>query len=128
MVGGQTIRKDIMLSIHEMRERDVIALTKVAAGEEPSAEAIATARRLMNSYYRLCGLCETNLYLANNAHTCDTAWTAESEERESRWYHRLAKQFEEFSGYTLHYCGYYPSICHEHNGAVADVIYPHFYE
>lgn len=115
------------MSISEMRTHDVHALAKLADGGE-TEENINKARRLMNSYYRLCGLCETNLYLTNNERTCDRESTRESEERENKWYKRLAKQFEEFCGYTLKYCGYYPNICHtDERGCVFDVLEPHFY-
>ena len=97
------------MTIAQMREKE---LRRLAAykNSDPSDEDIAEARRLMNSYYRLCGLCETNLYLTNDERTHDKPYTKRSEERESKWHKRLDKQFNELYGLRLVYCGYYPSI------------------
>lgn len=97
------------MTIAQLREREVERLAKFHA-ENPTEEDIATARRLMNSFYRLCGLAETNLYLSNDERTCNRISTHKSEMRESIWHERLSKQFEEFAGLTLVYCGYAPSI------------------
>ena len=118
------------LTTAQLREKDVFRLAKM--GEEngtPTEQAIEKARYLMNSYYRLCGLCETNLYLSNDSRTCNTTRTARSEEREMKWYRRLKAEFEQFCGLTLNYGGYFPSICrvNEHGGCY-DVMYPHFYK
>lgn len=68
------------------------------------------ADRIMNSYYRLCGLCDTNLILSNRESTCNTRYCKESEEKESRWYKRLKAEFEKEYGLTLVYYGWFPSI------------------
>lgn len=110
------------MTIAQLREREVLRLAAyhVNGGNDPKTydfdadnynnEDVATAKRLMNSFYRLCALAERNLYLANNERTCNSPYTKESEERESRWYTRLNKEFKEFAGLELFYCGYMPSI------------------
>ena len=115
-----------MMSISEMRLQDVYSL---ASMEKTDADAVETARRLMNSYYRLCALCERNLYLENDERTANRESTHESVKRERRWWYRLNAEFTKHYGLTLVYCGYYPSICKKNeHGGVSDVIYAHFYK
>lgn len=71
---------------------------------------INKASYVANSYYRLCALCETNLYLANDERTCNCRSTALSEEREERWVNRLNGVLKEY-GLKLVYFGYFPTIC-----------------
>ena len=97
------------LTIAQLREREVERLARFK-NPEPTEEDIKEARRNMNSFYRLCGLCETNLYHANDERTCNTTWHRRSEERESAWHARLNKTFEDTYGLRLVYCGYMPSI------------------
>ena len=52
----------------------------------------------------------TNLYLANDERTCNKASTKYSEEKERKWAARLSKEFTDFCGLRLVYCGYAPSI------------------
>lgn len=97
------------MTIAQCREREVNRLAELHK-PDPGPEDIDEARRLMNSYYRLCGLCDRNLYLTNDDYTCNKFSTKRSEERESNWYKRLNKEFEEFAGVSLVYCSWYPSI------------------
>jgi len=92
-----------------MREAEVLKLARFK-NAEPTAEDIAEARRNMNSFYRLCGLAERNLYLSNDERTANRRSTAESEAKEERWYARLDKVFSDVYGLRLVYCGYMPSI------------------
>ena len=105
------------MTIAQCREREVYRLAEYHA-KDPSREDIEKAWYLMNSFYRLCGLCERNLYLANDERTANLKSTKESEDREYKWYKRLSKEFEDFAGLTLTYCGYVPSIgtLNEHGG------------
>ena len=105
------------MTIAQMRYAQVEKLANMGNGD------IEKAQRLMNSFYRLCGLCEKNLYLANDARTANRKSTAESEEREERWYKRLSKEFEEFAGLRLYYSGYAPSIgtVNEHGGCTEEI-------
>ena len=104
------------LTISEMRFKEVVRLAKMHEEKEgnpneyPTPESIEKARYLMNSFYRLCGLCERNLYLANDERTCNRPSTHASEEREDQWYKRLNNEFNQFAGLDLNYCGYCPSI------------------
>lgn len=97
------------MTIAQCREREVHRLAELH-NPAPAPEDIDKARRLMNSYYRLCGLCDRNLYLSNEEHTCNKLSTKRSEQREENWHERLNKEFEEFAGVSLVYCSWYPSI------------------
>lgn len=88
-----------------------------------------TAKRLMNSFYRLCGLAERNLLLNEDERTCNLKSTKCSEEKEDRWYKRLSKEFEDNYGLTLEYCSYLPSIgIKKPGGGFKEVIYRYFYQ
>lgn len=117
------------LTIAQLREREVERLAHFHS-ENPTENDMDTARRLMNSFYRLCGLCERNLYLANDERTCNRASTKASEDRESKWSKRLSKEFEEFSGLELFYSGYCPSIgiVYRPSGACSEKITRWFYD
>ena len=97
------------LTIAQLREKEVKRLAQFHT-DNPTEEDIMKARKLMNSFYRLCGLSERNLYLTNCEHTCNKPSTKESEEREYKWFKLLNKEFREFCGLELVYCGYHPSI------------------
>ena len=114
----------------ERRERQLEKLVLLHT-DNPTETDIAKARKLMNSYYRLCGLSETNLYLSNNERTCNTTYCAISEAKEHKWYERLDKEFHDYCGLNLHYLGYFPSIVRkDSDGRLqdAEVIETIFYE
>lgn len=117
------------LTIAQLREREVEKLARFHS-EAYTEKDMDTARRLMNSFYRLCGLCERNLYLANDERTCNRASTKASEDRESKWTARLSRQFKEFAGLELFYSGYCPSIgiIHRPSGACYERINRWFYQ
>jgi hypothetical protein len=104
-------------TIAQLREREVKKLASFK-NPDPTEEDIQEARKNMNSYYRLCGLSETNLYLSNDERTCNSTYTKKSEDRETKWHKRLDKVFKDTYGLRLVYCGYFPSIGElgEHNG------------
>ena len=116
-------------TIAQLREREIEKLVSFKTNDPTEAD-FAEARRLMNSFYRLCGLSETNLYLANDERTCNSKYTLKSEERESKWHERLNKQFQEIYGLCLVYCGYAPSSgvrCYP-GGGFSEKIERHFYQ
>lgn len=115
-------------TIAERREREIPRLVAFKT-ENPTEEDFREARRLMNSFYRLCGLSERNLYLSNEERTCNLASTQRSEDREMRWHERLDKAFHDTYGLNLVYCGYMPSIVSvcEHGG-VSERIQRFFYD
>ena len=117
------------MTIAQLREREVYRLAQYHS-ERPSDQDIETARKLMNSFYRLCGLSERNLYLANDERWCNRKSTKESEERESRWCKRLSAQFKDFAGLELFYAGYCPSIgiVYRPSGGCAEKITRWFYQ
>lgn len=116
------------MTIAQMREKEINRLVAFKT-ETPTESDFAEARRLMNSFYRLCGLSETNLYLANDERTCNSRYTQESEAREDKWYRRLGKQFKEIYGLDLFYTGYAPSIGTRDpkTGSCAEKISRYFY-
>lgn len=116
------------MSIAELREKEVYRLASYRENE-PSAEIIADARKIMNSFYRLCGLCEKNLYLANDERTCNSRYCKESEKREEQWVKRIDKWLEPY-GLTLFFCGYCPSIgtVEKESGGCSEKITRWFYD
>ena len=116
------------MTIAQLREREVRNLAKFKS-ENPTVDDIREARRNMNSFYRLCGLCERNLYLSNDEYSANRASTHRSEAREDAWHDRLDKIFRDTYGLRLVYCGYAPSIgtVGEH-GSFSEKIYRYFYD
>ena len=116
-----------MSKIKDLREREIYRLATFK-NENPTADDIAEARTMMRAYYNLCGICEKNLYLANDARTCDLKATRESEEREALRHKRLNEKFNNLYGLSLVYCGYLPSIgTIRDNGGFSEKIYAYFY-
>lgn len=116
------------MTIAQLREREVDKLVAFKT-DNPTTEDYREARRNMNSFYRLCGLCETNLYLTNDERTANRRSTATSEERESQWHKRLDKIFRETYGLRLIYCGYAPSIgIVDERGGFFEKITRYFYD
>lgn len=122
----------MMYTIAEMRQKEVCRLAEMKKNPTTASEDIAEAKKIMNSFYRLCGLCETNLYLANNERTCNTKRTAKSEEREQKWFDRLNKQFTEIYGVKMFYFGYCPSIMNfdknDKSKPTSEAIHRYFYQ
>ena len=112
------------ITIAQLRKQSAIDLAKCKA-LKPSAEEIQKAKSLMNSYYRLCGLDERLLYLANNERTCNSAYTKELEEKRERWFKRLNAEFNKYCA-TLVYFGYFPTICEK--DTTRELYLAHFYK
>ena len=116
------------MTIAQLRERELDRLLKFKT-ETPTEDDRREARRNMNSFYRLCGLAERNLYLANEERTCNLRSTAQSEEREMAWHKRLDKIFADTYGLHLVYCGYMPSIgTRDEHGAFYEKVTRYFYD
>ena len=115
-------------TIAEMREKELARLVAFKT-DAPTETDYAEARRNMNSFYRLCGLAERNMYLANDERTCNLKSTERSEARESAWHERLDKVFNDTYGLRLVYCGFMPSIGTKgEHGSFAEKISRFFYE
>ena len=115
-------------TIAELREREIPKLVSYKTNTPCEAD-FEEARHLMRSFYRLCGLCERNLYLTNSETTHDKPWVIASEEKEDRWWRRLDEQFNKLYGLHLVYCGFMPSIVKRcEHGGVAEKIYRYFYD
>lgn len=102
------------LTIAQKRWNEVKRLAAMK-NPEPTDEDLREAEKAMNSYYRLCGLSERNLYLSNDERTCNRASTKASEDRELKWHKRLDKIFQETYGLRLKYFGYHPTISYPDN-------------
>ena len=112
------------MTIAELRRKEVRKLAEFNRDVE-----YENASRLMNSFYRLCGLSERNLELANDSTIYNAKRLAKSEARESRWYERLNAEFKKLYGLELVYCGYAPSIgIRVENGAFVEKINRYFYD
>ena len=115
-------------TLAERRENELKHLARFKTADFSGAD-IDEARRNMNSYYRLCALCERNAELENDERFCNRWSTKQSEEKEGRWFERLNKTFQETYGLELVYCGCMPSIGRKvENGAFIDEIGTWFYE
>lgn len=115
------------MTIAQLREKEVDKLAHYN-NATPTDEDIQTARRLMNSFYRLCALDERNCYLANDERTCNKKSTLASEERAIKWHKRLDKEFYTRYGLNLVYAGIYPTICVKENHCIkCEVINRWFY-
>ena len=116
------------LTIAERREKELNILVTYKTNDPMPAD-YNEARKIMNSYYRLCGLSNKNLILTNNENTCNRASTHESEERESKWFKRLKKTFKDIYGLDLFYVSWYPLIGTKdtENGSVQELVHAIFY-
>lgn len=117
------------LTIAELRERELQKLVSFKT-DHPTEDDFGEARQLMNSFYRLCGLAERNLYLSNTSSKANLKSTKRSEERENEWYKRLDAEFNRLYGLRLVYCGYAPSIgvIRTPGGGFAEKIERYFYD
>jgi len=105
----------------QLRQYDLEKLAHFAS-KEPTDQEMAMAKRLMNSFYRLCRLAERNLYLATEEHTCNLKSTAASERREMAWADKLSAELKSFCGLEIVYLSWCPSIGRtvEHGGIKQD--------
>lgn len=111
------------LTIAELRQKEVRRLASLDTKNE-RPEAIAEAKKLMNSFYRFCGVEERLLYLANSERTCNSGYTASLELKAEKWRERLQIAFKPY-GLILVWYGYLPTIT-DHEGG-NEVIYTYFY-
>lgn len=116
------------LTIAERREKELDILISYKTSN-PTPADYKEARKVMNSYYRLCGLCDRNSMLTNEEYTCNLASTHKSEEREAKWFRRLQKTFKEIYGLDLFYVSWYPLIGAKDttNGSVQELVHAIFY-
>lgn len=111
------------MTIAELRRKSAYTLAE-RKDSQPNDAQIQAATRLMNSYYRLCGLCDRLLYLENDKRTCNRHSTKRAEERREKWSNRLNKQLSEYNA-CLEYFGHLPTICAL--GTTQDLYLTHFY-
>lgn len=115
------------MTIAQLREREVIRLATYK-NQEPTENDINEARAIMNSFYRLCGLCETLLYWENDERTYNKYYTREAEAKRDRWDDRLKSKLKPY-GLTLYYSGYCPSIgTKDAHGGCSEKITRWFYQ
>lgn len=108
----------------QLREK---AITQLVARktEFPTAQDYKDARRVMNSYYRLCGLDTQLLTLQNDPNAYDKRYTLEKEEKRDKWYQRLNKILKNEYNAQLVYFGYLSTICEK--GTTQSLYLDHFY-
>ena len=115
------------MTIAQLREKEVDRLAHYN-NSTPTDEDIQIARRLMNSFYRLCALDMRNCELSNDERTANKKYTLESEEKALKWYYRLDKEFNRLYGLRLIYAGICPTICEYENYCIKrEVITRWFY-
>lgn len=116
------------MTIAQYRERELSRLVSWKT-DKPQENDFDEARRMMNSFYRLCGLLEKCSILENDSRRCNSWYTQKESERACKWLHRLDNDFNRVYGLRLVCCGIYPSIgiIKEH-GAFAEKISTFFYE
>ena len=87
---------------------------------------IDTARKIINSYYRLCGLSYRVCELQNDEYWHNKPYTQDQEAKEARHIDRIKAYLKPY-GLTLDYSGIYPSICIKDpkTGGIATTAYFH---
>lgn len=108
----------------ELRRKSAYTLAE-RKDSQPNDAQVQAATTLMNSYYRLCGLCDRLLYLENDERTCNRRSTERAKERRGKWSDRLNKQLRAYNA-CLEYFGHIPSICVL--GTTQDLYLTHFYD
>lgn len=116
-------------TIAELRAKEVERLAGFK-NPEPTKADIDEARKLMNSFYRLCGLDWRLSELVNDSKTANTRWVKDDEARAYQWYQRLDARFNELYGLRVTYCGVMPSIgtIEPGTGAFDEKISRYFYD
>lgn len=112
------------MTIAELRKKEAYKLAYLDTKNDRE-KAIAEAKKLMISFYRLCGLEERLLYLENDEKTCNSRYAASLETKAEKWRERLQVAFKSY-GLTLVWYGYLPTIT-DHEGG-NEVIYTYFYD
>ena len=105
------------MTIAQLREREIERLARYK-NPEPTEQDIAEAKRIMNSFYRLCGLNERLLYIENDFTLFERysrlGWLNKLREKEDRWIKRIENWLKEY-GLTIQYFGYMPTIVDKDN-------------
>lgn len=115
------------MTIAQMREKELDRLVAYKTSDPTEADYTA-ARRIMNSFYRLCGLSYSVCMLENTESTANSRYTAEQEAKQERWFDRLNGEFNRLYGLSLYYTGICPSIgTKNENGGVSEKISRYFY-
>lgn len=113
------------MTIAQLREREVERLAEMSETKD-----LAEAKRLMNAFYRLCGIDDRLCYLENDWRTVNSPYTKKLAEQSYNRYQKLKKRFEDFCGLTLFYNSWLPSIGTKDpvTGSVCQKISRYFYE
>ena len=113
------------LTIAEKRERELSRLVAYKTNN-PTPEDWKEARRMMNSFYRLCALDYRVCELENDAATANKSSTRRASDRAYNWYKRLDADFRRVYGLFLEYSGVCPHIVKKQGGA--DAVERFFYD
>lgn len=115
------------LTIAQKRERELSRLVQYKT-DSPTEADFQEARRMMNSFYRLCGLCEREATLSNTWPDCNSRYVKRMGDRMMAWIDRLNREFRRVYGLEFDFCGHLPHIVKEGNRGGADAINRYFYE
>ena len=115
------------LTIAQMRERELGRLVRYKT-DNPTEADYQQARRMMNSFYRLCGLCDREAELSNTWPDANTKRVKAMGERMMKWIDRLDAEFQEVYGLQFDFCGHLPHIVKQGNRGGADAVQRFFYD
>lgn len=104
------------MTIAQIREKQLENFNALYIKDEEKA------KKIINSFYRLCGLDEWLVYAQNDEKRCNSSYTHSQEEKALRWIKRLNGWLEPY-GLKIAYAGIYPMIAIMEGSAIARVVY-----
>lgn len=111
------------MTIAQQRDKAIDRL--MARKSNNTFEDYQRVRKIMNSYYRLVGLCNRLLAFDNTSGVYNERRSTEMHLRENRWFKRLNKQLAEFD-VELMYSSWFPTIVKK--GTTQDLYLTYFYD
>ena len=116
------------LTIAQLREKEVKTLATYDKRCVSEYEAEATAKNIMNRFYRFNALRVRNFEDDNNEATYSKFWHKQNEAKEERLYKALKKDINEIYGLSLTFSGLYGHIGEMEGTCIKnDIIYVHYY-
>jgi len=98
------------LTIAQLREKEVVKLAAYDRRQITEEEAQATAKRIMNRFYRYNALRIRNFEDDNNEATYNKFWHKQNEEKEERLCKKLNADINTLYGLNLTFAGLYAHI------------------
>lgn len=106
------------MNISELRKKELVRFSEAYGIDRNEAS------KIINSFYKFCGLEETLLYRENDEKLANSRYTAELQEKEARWIERLNKYLSPYK-LKLVWFGCFPSICEK--GTTKTALRRYFY-